>query len=416
MGGEESAGTASTQSGPSTEQRTGFLSSIPPRVKWFILLVFFTAVGYGYLQVLISAYLPQVGYDAGSVGLILGANGVAVVLGAIPFALFADRKGKKNILIIGLFGFPLTLLVFALTTALPALLVAAALAGLAEGAFLSTWNALIADMTTTTNRERAFALSFIVGTFAFGLGYVVPFAFPPLESVLHVGLLDIHRYSTVVLAALSVVSPVAIAQVLKGYEEPTRTKSKGGRRALGPLWKFSGLNGIIGLGAGFIIPLIATWFYFRFSIPDTYSGPLLAISNVTIALAAIGSPFLSKKLGTVNAIVLAQGSSTVFMFGMAVAPDPFSAGVLYVMRAALMNMSSPLSDSFLMGIVPGEERSLASAVNSLVWRLPNSVTTILGGWIMASGDYRLPVYLGTGFYVVAIAGFYSVFRNVKPKG
>jgi predicted MFS family arabinose efflux permease len=232
--------------------------------------------------------------------------------------------------------------------------------------------------------------------------------------VLHVGILDIHRYSTVVLAALSVISPIGIAQVLKGYTEPTRTKRTGGLRSLGPLWKFSGVNSIIGLGAGFIIPLVATWFYFRFSIPDTYTGPLLAISNMTIALAAIGSPFLSKKLGTVNAIVLAQGSSTIFMFAMAFAPDPLLAGVLYVVRAALMNMSSPLADSFLMGIVPTEQRSLASAVNSLVWRLPNSVTTILGGWIMATGNYGLPIFLATSLYVIGIAGFYGVFRNVKP--
>ena len=414
MGGEDSGGGASEAAEYPGGRPSGFLSSIPPRVKWFVFLVFFTAVGYGYLQVLISAYLPQVGYDAGSVGLILGANGIAMVLGSVPFGIYADRSGKKRILILGLLGFPLTLLVFALTTALPALLMAGAFAGLGEGAFLSSWNALIADMTTVANREKAFVLSFIVGTFAFGLGYIVPFTFPTLESVLHVGILDIHRYSTVVLAALSVISPVGIAQVLKGYTEPRKTKRTGGLGSLGPLWKFSGVNSIIGLGAGFIIPLIATWFYFRFSIPDTYSGPLLAVSNMTIALAAIGSPFLSKKLGTVNAIVLAQGSSTVFMFAMAFAPYPLLAGVLYVVRAALMNMSSPLADSFLMGIVPAEQRSLASAVNSLVWRLPNSVTTILGGWIMASGNYGLPIFLATGLYVVGITGFYGVFRNVKP--
>jgi MFS family permease len=414
MGREDGSGGKSRATEPPSGQLHGSPASVPPRVKWFVLLVFFTAVGYGFLQILISAYLPQVGYDPGSVGLLLGANGIAMVLGSVPFGIYADRRGKKRILILGLLGFPLTLLVFAFTTALPALLIAGVLAGLGEGAFLSSWNALIADMTTVANRERAFTLSFIVGTFAFGLGYVVPFAFPMLESFFGVGLVDVHRYSTVVLAALSIVSPVGIAQVLKGYAEPTKTKRTGGLGSVGPLWKFSGVNSIVGLGAGFIIPLVATWFYFRFSIPDTYSGPLLAVSNMTIALAAIGSPFLSKKLGTVNAIVLAQGSSTVFMFGMALAPDPLLAGVLYIVRAALMNMASPLSDSFLMGIVPQEQRSLASAVNSLVWRLPNSVTTVLGGWIMASGDYGLPIYLATGLYVVGIAGFYGVFRNVKP--
>jgi hypothetical protein len=35
-------------------------------VKWFVILVFLTAVGYGYFQVLVSAYLPKIGFDSGS--------------------------------------------------------------------------------------------------------------------------------------------------------------------------------------------------------------------------------------------------------------------------------------------------------------------------------------------------------------
>ena len=184
---------------------------------------------------------------------------------------------------------------------------------------------------------------------------------------------------------------------------------------MGPLWKFSGLNSLIGLGAGFIIPLVATWFFFRFAIPDTYSGPLLAVSNMTIALAAVASPLLAKKIGSVNAIVLAEGSSTVFMLSMVLAPSAALAGGLYVARSALMNMSSPISDSFLMGIVPAEQRSLASAVNSLIWRLPNSVTAVAGGFIMATGNLALPIYLATLFYALGIFGFYFAFRNATVR-
>ena len=395
-------------------QGDGFLSSIPRRVKWFVLLVFFTAVGYGYFQVLVAAYLPQIGFDSGAVGWILGVNGLAVVVASIPFGVYADRRGKKPVLFLGLLVFPFTLVVFALTRQFEALLVAGAIAGLVEGAFLSTWNALIADMTTVQNRNNAFTLSFIVAMFAFGLGYALPFTFPTLWSALHLGSQVIHQYSTLVLAGLSFGSPVGIGLLLRGYSEPERNRDLTVKSSLGPLWKFSGLNSLIGLGAGFIIPLVATWFYFRFSIPDTYSGPLLAVASMTMALAAVASPLLAKKIGNVNAIVLAEGSSTIFMLSMVLAPTAAIAGELYIMRAVLMNMASPLSDSFLMGIIPKEQRSLASAVNSLIWRLPNSITAVAGGIIMATGNYTLPIYLATAFYVLGISGFYIVFRNVKP--
>ncbi len=397
-----------------TESGTGFISSLPWRVKWFVILVFFTAVGYGYFQVLVSAYLPEIGFDSGSVGLLLGVNGIAVVAASIPLGIYADRKGKKPILFVGLLAFPFSLMVYALTRQLEALLAASVVAGLVEGAFLSTWNALIADMTTLKNRNNAFSLSFIVASLAFGIGYALPFVFPAVGGALGLGSAQVHQYATLAVAGLAFASPVGIGYLLRGYSEPERRVVEGKKGSLRPLWKFSGLNSMIGLGAGFIIPLIATWFYLRFAIPDTYSGPLLAVSNMTIALAAIASPILAKKLGSVRAIVFTQGSSTVFMIAIVVAPTAVVAGILYVVRAALMNMSSPLSDSFLMGIIPPEQRSLASAVNSLVWRLPNSLTTVAGGIILATGDFSLPFYLATAFYVVGITGFFVVFRSVKP--
>ena len=69
-----------------------------------------------------------------------------------------------------------------------------------------------------------------------------------------------------------------------------------------------------------------------------------------------------------------------------------------------------------MGIVAPEQRGLASAVNSIIWRLPNSVTTVLGGILMAAGYLDVPIFLATAFYLASIASFYAVFRNVRPIG
>jgi predicted MFS family arabinose efflux permease len=122
---------------------------------------------------------------------------------------------------------------------------------------------------------------------------------------------------------------------------------------------------------------------------------------------------MSRRFGIVRAIVINQGLSTIFMISLVFVTGPIIAAALYVVRAALMNMSSPLSDSFLMGLVPRERRGLASAINSVIWRLPNSVTTIIGGAILASGNYSLPFELATLFYVIAISLFYMFFRNFE---
>ncbi len=140
------------------------------------------------------------------------------------------------------------------------------------------------------------------------------------------------------------------------------------------------------------------------------------MSGVLIGLSAIASAQLARRYGMVRAIVMTQGLSTVLMLSLAYVPGVILASVIYLGRAALMNMASPLSDSFLMGIVSREERGLASAINSIVWRLPNSATTIVGGLLLASGRYDLPFILATAFYVVSISLFYKVFRDVVPRG
>src|SRR5207247_10458355 len=110
------------------------------------------------------------------------------------------------------------------------------------------------------------------------------------------------------------------------------------------------------------------------------------------------------------------GPATASLVSFSFVTNDGAAAGLYMVRAALINMSAPIWDSFLMGIVAPEQRGLASAVNSIVWRLPNSVTTILGGILMAEGFYDIPIFLATAFYIASIAFFYVVFRNVRPGG
>ncbi|TLZ91397.1 MAG: MFS transporter [Methanobacteriota archaeon] len=394
--------------------RFGF-SGIPRKVRWIVFSNAFGAVGFGYLTVFITAYFPEVGVSSQVVGLLLGAVGVSMVVSAAPLGIYSDRRGRKGLLLIGSAILPPSILVFALTTDVKWMVLAALVAGVGEGAFLSSWNAIIADQTTVEQRNAAFALSFVLNNVFSGVGFALPLSFPFIQAQTGLGSQTIHVAALVITDGLGFVMPVAFYFLLRDYRETIRGREA---RPKGmdwkPLLKFSGINGLIGLGAGFFIPLVPTWLFLKFQVPDTWSGPLLALANVTIGLAATVSASLAKRYGPVRAIVMAQGLSTVFMFSLAFVTNAFAAAGLYLVRAALMNMSAPIGDSFLMGIVAPEQRGLASAVNSIIWRLPNSVTTILGGILMAGGYLDIPIFLATAFYLASISSFYIVFRNVPP--
>src|SRR5438552_509013 len=281
--------------------RFGF-SQVPRKVRWIVFSNAFGAIGFGYITVFITAYFPEIGVSTQVVGLLLGALGLAMVVSAAPLGVYSDRRGRKGLLLVGSAILPPSILVFAFTTDVRWLVLAAVVAGVGEGAFLSSWNAIIADQTTPEQRGAAFALSFVLNNVFSGIGFALPLSFPFLQA---------------------------------------RT----------------------------------------------------GIDSHTIHVAAL-----------------------VITDGLGFVTTAFAAGGLYLVRAALMNMSAPIGDSFLMGIVAPEQRGLASAVNSIIWRLPNSVTTVLGGILMAAGYLDVPIFLATAFYLASIASFYAVFRNVRPIG
>jgi len=294
------------------------------------------------------------------------------------------------------------------------------LAGLAEAAALSSWNAIIADQTDLSNRDAAFSLSFIVSNVCIAVGLALPLAMPTLQVGLGMTPAQVHSGSLAVLGVANIFAPFFIWLLLRRYEEKHQPEGSGDLRLL---LKFSGLNGLIGLGAGLIIPLMGTWLLYKFFVPDTYSGPYLALSTMTIAFAAVGSPRLSKRFGLFRAILTTTGSSIFFMLSLAFIPNVFLAGGMYIIRATLMNMAAPLMDSYLMGIIHPGRRGLASAISAIVWRLPNSLSTILGGYILWLGYtggnhffYDLPWIGASLLYLAGIGLLYASFRNVKPKG
>lgn len=394
----------------------GLFGSLPSEVKLLVFSVSPNGLTVGYFMVYLTGYLPSVNVSASLVGTLVAIEGIMLVFAGIPLGILSDRIGRKWILIASSLGiFPATLL-FALTTNVELYAVGAALFGLVEAGTLSSWNAIIADSTVPSNRTSAFSLSFVVSTTFTAAGYALPLAFPGLQAITGLSTPELHVGTLTLLAITNLSTPAILVFLLRHHSEAVKRRQPGEKRNLGIIAKFTLMNGVIGFGAGLIIPLVPTWFYLKFGMPDSVSGPVLAVSGMTIGAAAIASPRLARGVGQVRSIVLTTGSSTVFMLSLALVGNVVAAGAVYVVRSALMNMAGPLLDSFIMGQVLPEERGFTSAANGIIWRLPNSVSSFIGGTLLALGFYDLPWLLASAFYVAGITSFYLAFRNSEEKG
>jgi len=380
---------------------------IPRNTARVVLGASALAAGLGFYEVAIAVFLPLEGVSVTDLGLLLTTLGLATVIFSIPFAVLSDRYGRKRIMLMGSVLAALVITTPAFTSNFLALEISALIGGMGEAMYLSTWNAYLADTTTVDVRAATFSLSFMTFTIAYGLGTFLPAIFP----LMPVDLLTAHRWTFALLGLVSLATTISVSRWAINIKPKSSRQGILPRKSLGVIMKFSLANSMIGLGAGLIIPLIPTWFYLRFNVTDVFSGPLIAASSIIMGLTAVAAPSIAKRVGLVKGIVATQLLSTIFLLAIPFSPTAVVAGPLYVVRAVLMNMSSPLGDTFLMNLIAEDERATASSFNVIIWRLPNAASTVVGGSLLSTGNLTLPFYLCGALYIASITLFYAIFRN-----
>jgi MFS family permease len=388
----------------------------PKEVKFLIYASIMPSVAYGLIFTDISYFLTIVqGVTAEFTGLIISLMGISTFVASIFLGIAADVYGRKKLLVMGNILASIILVVFVLTTNPILLISVAILEGISEAAVLTSSSALLADKAEDNKRTSAFSLYGFVQSIAFGLG---SFAIPSIIIFEFVGFSN--KESHILLYSLiAILSGVFTLIMLRVSESKKLKKHDSGVKNLLPgkskvvLLKFTFTSAVLAFGAGMVVPLMAYWFNLQYGISDIISGPILAISSLLIALATLVAPYLAVRLGLVKSIVWTQAVSTLFMFAIPFSPNYALAGFLYSMRALLMNMASPLSQSMIMGLVAEDERGAASGISGALWRLPNALSTFIGAWLMGIGLLAEPFLIAGLFYIVSIILFWIYFRGVK---
>lgn len=389
---------------------------LPEEATYLIYASIMPSVVYGLLFTDLSYYLTAIqGVPADFMGIVITSMGVSAFVASIILGIAADVFGRKKMIIGGTVLASLIIVVFAFTADPVILILAALLEGISEGAVFSSTTALLADKAQNKKRNSVFSLHAFAQSIAFGIGsFAVPavlvfelYGFSEVEShiLLYVSVAILNLISTILL--LKVQESAKLKKTRKKMRDLLPGKSKN------VLFKYTFTGAIIAFGAGLVVPLMTLWFHLQYGISDAISAPILAVSSLLIGIATLTAPYLAEKLGLIKAIFITQIASTIFMFIIPFSPTYALAGFVYGMRALLMNMATPLSQSMIMGLVAEDERGSASGITGALWRLPNALSTFIGAWLMGIGLLIEPFFIAGLFYVVSIMLFWYFFRKVK---
>jgi len=384
--------------------------------------------GYGFLSVIIAIYLRLLGFDNIQIGLLLGSALVNSVIFTLFASFYADRIGRRRLLIIYASLMSVSGLIFTITDNYFLLILAAFIGtmnvtGSETGAFLTIEQATLPQ--TIRNKQMmntAFALYNMVGTFSMSVGILLS-GLPSLLQEQFYGLSQIESIKGLfilytLLGLFVIIIYIMLSRDIEVKQEAKRTiKQTLSPRSKQIVAKLSTLFAVDSFAGGFVIQsVISLWFFTRFGADLAALSYIFSAANVITALSYIAAAKIADRIGLVNTMVFTHLPSNILLILVAIAPSLQIAVILYLIRMTMSQMDVPTRQSYIVAIVSEDERTAASGLTNVSRNIAQTISPSLFGYIFQSSlSLAAPFVLGGVIKIIYDLALYFNFRNIKPK-
>jgi len=382
-------------------------------------------LGLGIWGVIFYLYLNlgEVGFAPDFIGNMFSVGAIAAGLIALPAGLLCERIGTKRAILLSLAANLFNIVQIVVLG--PSILL---LASLVSGLIATLgWVASAPFMMEDTKpQERTFLFSMnfaiwmITGVVGSLLGGIMPDLFNGALGLATGAVAGSAVGYRITLTLASVASAAAVVPILlirpnhNAHQQEVRAiLSFRNIRSWSTIIKFIIPVAIIGLGAGFIIPLFNVFFKLRYSASSEMVGLIFALGNVAVGIASLGGPVLVERLGRLKAIVACQFLSMPFIMLVTISPNLALSTGAYLARGTLMQMAIPLENAFQMEMVTENERATTSGLMIMADNVPRAVSSSISGAMMTVNDFYTPFLFTTLTYFLSSSLLYGFFRRVE---
>lgn len=383
---------------------------------------------YGFLSIILAIYLKLIGFDEILIGLILSATLVNSVIFTLLASFYADRIGRRKVLLIYAILMSVSGAIFLTTENYVALIVAALIGtinvtGSETGAFLSIEQAILPQtVKDLKKRTSVFAIYNTVGTFAMSAGVLLSglpeilqhsYGLNQVESIKPLFLLY-SLLAVVVIGIYLLLSRKVELEVNNQHEKESLTRILS-PKSKGIVGKLSALFAVDSFAGGFVIQsIVSYWFFTKFGADLPTLALIFSVAGVLTALSFLVATKIASRVGLINTMVFTHIVSNILLILVAFAPTfPIALG-LYLARMSLSQMDVPTRQSYIVAIVREEERTVAAGITNTSRNVAQAISPSITGVIIQSLWLSAPFVIGGLLKIAYDLGLYVNFRKIKP--
>ena len=408
----------------------GRLRLFSRNARLYLLHVIGMDLIHGAWEVLFNLYLLAVGFDVRFVGIRIAVLGIAGALASIPAGRLADRIDRKWGFIIGDGGGAACALVLIMSETAEMILAFSAVSACFSALHHVTESPFMAENSEPEERIHLFSVEQGLATLAAMAGALIAGFLPGhLMSTEGMTLVDAYRWAVHIGIAwwfLSLIPAVMLRRHVS--EEVTRARAEVAQEERGgwmsairtpkTVYRFVVIGALLSLGGGFVLRLANVFFHYDLHAHEHEIGMVFAAGSFFLAIGAFAVPLVVERLGEVATIVWTRFAAVPFILLIGYAPELASpetvvslAGLAWVLRTTLFNMSGPAFEAFSMGQLHPTERATYIGVSHLFGSAMAAVGGYLGAVLMDNGDFRTPFVVMAVLYAVSTALFMRWFEG-----
>jgi MFS family permease len=377
------------------------LVAFRPNARLYLVYAIIAGVSMGIYQLIFNFYIISLGFDEKLIGNLATINSMTALIFALPMGYLADMIGRKRSLLISsvlitfsigmMVIWPVTFIFYAMNI----------LSGVAQSLSAVTMAPFLMENSGEHERTYLFSFSSGIQMVAASIGAWIGGYLPSwLANMRNVDPSSSQAYGASVMVvaiglAIGIIPLVLIKMPRLDHSERTifapfsyasKNPSKLTKLVLPML--------ITSIGAGLIMPFMNVFFRVQYHQPDQVIGVLFAWGSLAMGLGLLAAPPLAERFGKIQVVVITQGLSIPFLILLGFSPVFWMSGLAYYIRVALMNMSTPVYQTFVMEQVEPTSRAMVASLVSMAWSFGRAISPTISGNLQVKYGFG-PPFLGT---------------------